>query len=254
VDHGNPVAMPVAIEDAESDLATRFAAIARSLLSAPTVAEVLRRVVALAVDTIDGCDFAGIMLPEPVPRTPLRTAALVTDIDQLQRDAGEGPCLDALGGLNSVYAHDLADEPRWPRFGPRAVAGGVRSVLAYRLSAGAETVGALNLYAALPAAFGATDRAKGLIFAAHAGPALAVTQTRAADHDQAEHLRQALASREVIGQAQGILIERERITADQAFDLLRRASQHLNVKLREVAQDVVDTGVAPPSDTGQPPR
>ena len=76
----------------------------------------------------------------------------------------------------------------------------------------------------------------------------------AADHDQAEHLRQALASREVIGQAQGILIERERITADQAFDLLRRASQHLNVKLREVAQDVVDTGVAPPSDTGQRPR
>ena len=251
MDHGDPFAA----EDAASELATRFAAITRNLLSAPTVADVLRRVVTLAVDTIDGCDYAGILLPAPAGRrAPLHTAAIVTDIDGLQQDIGEGPCLDALGGLDSVYAHDLTEDTRWARFGPRAAAGGVRSVLAYRLSAGTDTVGALNLYAALPDAFGATDRAKGLIFAAYAGPALAVTQTRVADHDQAEHLRQALASREVIGQAQGILIERERITAVQAFDLLRRASQHLNVKLRDVAQDLVDTGLTPVQNTDQPGR
>jgi ANTAR domain/GAF domain len=241
-------------DDAESDLAMRLASVSRQLLSAPTVAEVLRRIVILAVETIEGCDFAGILLPTSAdPGTAVGTAGVVSEIDQLQQSAGEGPCLDALRGLNSVYAHDLAGEGQmWPRFGPRAVESGVRSVLAYRLFNGPVTLGALNLYAALPAAFGATDRAQGLIYAAHAGVAIAVTQGRVSDNDQTEHLRQALVSREAIGQAQGILMERERITADQAFDVLRRASQHLNVKLREIAQDVIDTGAVPARPTHRP--
>ncbi len=118
-------------------------------------------------------------------------------------------------------------------------------MLGYRLFAGSETLGALQLYARLPAAFNATDRAQGLIFAAHAGMALGVARAQATERGRTDHLQTALVSREIIGQAQGILMERERITAEQAFDLLRRSSQHLNRRLRDVAQELVDTGTVP---------
>ena len=118
-------------------------------------------------------------------------------------------------------------------------------MLGYRLFAGSETLGALQLYARLPAAFNATDRAQGLIFAAHAGIALGVARAQATERGRTDHLQTALVSREIIGQAQGILMERERITAEQAFDLLRRSSQHLNRRLRDVAQELVDTGTVP---------
>jgi hypothetical protein len=175
---------------------------------------------------------------------PGRHRPLLTEIDNLQHRAGEGPCLDAIANGGSIYAVDLADDTRWPRFGPQAARAEVRSVLALRLSADG-TRGALNLYARYPHAFGVIDRAEGLLLAALAAVAL----TSAEDHDDQERrtddLHGALATRAVIGQAQGILIERERITADQAFDILRRASQHLNLKLRDVAQHLVDTGEDP---------
>jgi AmiR/NasT family two-component response regulator len=112
------------------------------------------------------------------------------------------------------------------------------------------TRGALNLYARYPNAFGVVDRGKGLVLAILAGVALSAAEV----HDEEEHrtvnLQAALVSRELIGQAEGILMERERITADQAFDILRRASQHLNIKLRDVAQSLVDSGETP--NTGAP--
>src|SRR5262249_24781743 len=103
----------------------------------------------------------------------------------------------------------------------------------------------------LPGAFGILDRAKAVILASHASTALDAAATRVRDSDASDrYLRAALDSRGVIGQAQGILMERERITAEQAFDVLRRASQDLNVKLRDVAQRLVDTGEDPRSDPG----
>ena len=167
-------------------------------------------------------------------------------IDQLQIESGEGPCLDAATQRTTFYADDLIDDPRWPTFGPPAVATGVRSVLAYSLSTARPS--ALNMYARLPAAFGATDRAQGQLFATLARLAIDSAEQRASDKSKAGNLADALRTRELIGQAQGILMERERITADQAFDVLRRASQHMNIKLREVAETLVETGESP--DTG----
>ena len=141
---------------------------------------------------------------------------------------------------------DLARDGRYPVFGPAAVAAGIRSVLAYSLHESRPS--ALNLYAELPAAFGATDRAQGQLFATPARLALESAEERATDEAKTGNLHEALRTRELIGQAQGILIERERITAEQAFDVLRRASQHMNVKLREIAQTLVETGESP--DTG----
>jgi GAF domain-containing protein len=234
------------------ELANTFAGIARSLSSEPTVLGTLQRVVDFAVATIEGCDVAGIfLLIGTEVTTPVYSEPLALEADTAQHEAGEGPCFDAVRGETVVYAQDLADDPRWPTFGPRAAALGLRSLLSCRLFTDG-TLGALNLYARLPGAYGFIDRTKAVIFAAHAGVALGAaaalegaTVSFQGQVDLVENLRGALASREVIGQAEGILIERERITSDQAFGVLRRASQHLNVKLREIAQYVVDTGEVP---------
>ena len=111
--------------------------------------------------------------------------------------------------------------------------------------------GALNLYARYPLAFGVIDRGRGLLLAAMAGLAYSTALTHEEDERREANLHAALATREIIGQAQGILMEREHLTSVQAFDILRRASQHLNRKLRDVAQNLVDTGERP--DTGPRP-
>ncbi len=235
-------------EGETTELNVSLSQVARTLFLAGSTEATLQAAVDLAVATIDGCDFAGIFLVvgnEVV--TPVHTDPVVVQIDSLQRDAGEGPCLDAIAMGSTFYAEDLVDDTQWTTFGPKAVAAGVRCILALRLSANG-TLGALNFYARYPGAFGATDRAKGVIFATLAGLALGGAQVHESEDRRADDLHQALATRELIGQAQGILMERERITPDQAFDILLRASQHLNVKLREVAQELIDTGTSP--DTG----
>jgi len=236
--------------DSGAELAQQLAGIAKILLSPGTVSQTLELIVTLSVAAIDGCDEAGLCRSAGDDDAPAPSSPLVAKLDAVQTTLGEGPCFDALGGLDSVYVDDLSEDARWPRFGPTAFAAGLRSALAYRLSAGTETLGALQLYARLPGAFNATDRAQGLIFAAHAGMALAVAQSQASQRGRTDHLQTALVSREIIGQAQGILMERERITADQAFDLLRRSSQRLNIKLRDVAQELVDTGAIPGASIG----
>lgn len=225
-----------------------FSEIARFLFSAGSVTDTLQRVVDLAVATIDGCDFAGIfLLEDDIIATPVFTDPRVIEIDAAQHQCGEGPCLDAITEGGSVYAEDLTDDARWLRFGPQAAAAGIRSALAFGLSNNG-TRGALNLYARYPRAFGVIDRGKGLLLAGLGDQALSAAEAHEDEDRRVENLEAALVTREVIGQAQGILIERERVTADQAFDILRRASQHLNVKLRDVAQTLVDTGEQPETD------
>ncbi len=220
-----------------------------SLFSAGSVQETLDQVVGLAVTTIEGCDFAGIFLAQgEAVTTPVCTDPLVIEVDGLQHTAGEGPCLDALSGSSLVYAEDLSDDVRWPVFGPGAVARGMRSLLALPLVLNGAP-GALNLYARYPNAFGAIDRGRGVLLAALAGLAFTSAHSHEEEERKAIQLQAALATREMIGQAQGILMERERISPDQAFDILRQASQHLNLKLRSVAQTLVDTGERP--DTGR---
>ncbi len=221
-----------------------FARVAEQLLRPGSVVETLQHIVALAAETIDGCDAAGVFLArEGAVATAAASSSLSDTLDRLQIEAHEGPCIDASARGSTFYAHDLAADKRWPTFGPEAAALGVRSVLSYSLSV--ERLSALNLYAHLPSAFGATDRAQGQLFATLARLALELAEERAADGQRLANLTDALRTRELIGQAQGILMERERITADLAFDVLRRASQRLNVKLRSVAERLVETGESP---------
>lgn len=252
--------------DPSSDLAMVFAEISRALWSAPTIQDTLQRIVDFSVETIDGCDGAGIsFIMGDTITTPVWTNPTVVDIDTQQYSTGEGPCLDAIGKELSYYSEDLASDKRWPVFGPRAAEAGMRSLLSFRLF-GSSTLGALNLYAHSPSAYSVEDRAKGLIFATHAGIALDAAQTvagmteaLAVETKRLSDLKGALDSREIIGQAEGVLMERELISSDEAFRLLREASQHLNIKLRRVAQLLVDTGQFPqerqvgPEGTSRPP-
>jgi ANTAR domain/GAF domain len=241
---------PAVSGDSVSELAFSFAQTARALFTAGSVSATLTSVVELAVATIEGCDYAGIFLIEGDQVTsPAHTDPIVVEIDQAQHATGEGPCLDAIVHRLIFYADDLGRDLRWLHFAPEATKAGVRSVLALPLSADAQ-LGALNLYARYPVAFGVVDRARATILASLASLALSVAHSHEDEERNAANLHAALASRESIGQASGILMERERITANQAFDILRRASQHLNIKLREVAQSLIDTGEEP--DTGPP--
>jgi GAF domain-containing protein len=237
--------------DTDTALATDFAQIASTLGSGTTVEATLALIVAAAVETIDGCQHAGIFLLEDGEITTVASSdPVVGVIDRLQMDVGEGPCLDAVTGTTPLtVAEDLSADTHYPRFGPKAVSLGVRSGLGLRLAAD-HRLGALNLYSPLPHAFGHIDRAKAVILAAHCSVALDASQDRVALAESHRHdMQAALASRALIGQAQGILMERERITAEQAFAVLRGASQDLNVKLRDVAQRLVDSGEDPRSSS-----
>lgn len=226
------------------DLENGLARVALALFEPGTVRATLQRIVDLADHAVDACEAAGIMLDDDgTLATAAASSDLVATVDQLQIEAGEGPCLDASAQRLTIYAHDLLDDDRWPTFAPMAVGAGIRSVIAYRLSD--DRPSALNLYSRLPAAFGATDRAQGLLFATFARLAVDAAEVRALDEQRILNLAEALRTRELIGQAQGILMERERITGEQAFHVLRRASQHTNIKLREVAAAIVETGETP---------
>jgi hypothetical protein len=237
-----------------ADLASTFAGIARSLFVERTVEGTLQRIVDSAQVTVESCSAASISLifgDEIL--TPVSSDPVAIEIDRFQYEFGEGPCLDAITVEPMLYADDLTSDVRWPKFAPVAVSLGMKSLLSCRLSA-EETLGSLNLYARIPQAYGPLDRTKALIFATHAGIALgaadmlaSVTISLDTELRRSENLEAALTSREVIGQAEGILIERERITPDQAFNVLRQASQNLNLKLRDLAQHVVDTGEVPES-------
>jgi transcriptional regulator with GAF, ATPase, and Fis domain len=243
---------PTTSENAFTAFALTFAETAKTLFAAGDVTSTLESVIDLAVSTIDGCDYAGIFLIDgQTVTTPVHTDEIVVTIDALQHSTGEGPCLDAIAHRLIYYVDDLERDQRWLHFSPKASQAGIRSVLALPLSANAK-LGALNLYALYPIAFGVIDRARAAILASMASLALSVAYTHEDSERRAENLHAALASRETIGEAIGILMERERITSAAAFHILRRASQHLNVKLRQVAEDLIETGVEP--DTGPPRR
>jgi hypothetical protein len=234
--------------DAVSTLSVDLSRATRRLFAAGGVEETLGLVLALATLTVEGCDFAGILLLAGDTATiPARTDPVAEHLDTFQLRHDEGPSMDAIAQHLIFSAPDFTDEVRWPRLAAEAATRNVRGLLAVPLLTDV-VLGSLNLYAYYPQAFGVVDRARALLLGALAAESVASAQTHEDDERQTANLHEGLASRELIGQAQGILIERERITADQAFGILRRASQHLNLKLSAVAQSLVDTGETP--DTG----
>lgn len=212
-----------------------FADIAQVLFASDDVDTTLTRICRLAVQHIDGCDHAGISVIEHRQiMTKGATDDVAPRVDRIQYDTGEGPCLDAIRVHQVFEVKDLASDTRWPRFGKAAVEiAGVRSMLSFRLFVRDQTLGALNLYARQAYAFSHQPEAEewGAVFASHAAIAVKHAQDR-------EGMAQALDSRATIGVAMGLLMARQDITQPEAFDILRRASQRMNVKLKTIASQI----------------
>jgi len=227
-------------------LAAEFMRLAENLTNATTVQGVLQRVVEAAQVAVPGADLVSVTMRSGGRfHTPVQTDPLATRLDEVQYRLGEGPCVESTRtpGLGLTFSGDLGAGREYPRFGPEAARCGVHSVLAVGLFPPGETLprtGALNLYSFQVGGIDELDRDLAVILAAHASTALAATMASTAAELETAQLQQALNSRDVIGQAKGILMERRGISAVEAFDALRRASQSLNVKLTQVAQTLVD--------------
>ena len=202
---------------------------------------ILARVAEQARLAVPSCDEVGVTLVGSRGHfeSPAATGGLARACDLLQHDLHEGPCVEAIETSTPLRVTNLATDRRWPRFTPQATGLGVHSVLAVPMSAG-RTTGALNLYARETARFGGADERVGRAFATHAGIALAHAE-------MAANLRTGLLTREEIGRAVGILMERHRVTAKAAFDMLVLASQHSHRKLRDLAAWMNETGEDPSS-------
>ena len=213
--------------------AAEFAELAVRLHDEPTVVETVDLVVQSVVKAVD-CDYAGVMLIHGGKQveTAAATDPVVAELHAAQIECGEGPSLDVVAERATVVVEDTLEDERWPHWSGKVAALGIRSVLTAPLSTGNTDVGTLNLFHAEPRAFDADDRAVASIFARHAAVALANAR-------QAENLWLAIDARKLVGQAQGILMERFDLSPDQAFAVLLRYSQDKNIKLRDVADLLV---------------
>ena len=222
----------------------QLATAARALAEEPSTLSTLERAVHVASELVEGCDLAGISVVRGGQvDTPAASHEALRRMDELQFAMEEGPCRDALKQHEVVLVSDLAEDPRWPRWGPQMVEElGVRSSLSLRLFLEGDDLGALNLYGYEPDAFDQEDLLDGLVLAAHAAVALANTL----EQDQ---LKRALDTRRVIGEATGMLRERFDLSTDQAFGVLKRVSSEQNIKLFRVAHYLVETGHLPKNDT-----
>jgi GAF domain-containing protein len=167
--------------------------------------------------------------------SPAYSSEIAYRSDLAQYEADEGPCLEALREHVTVVIDDLEADDRWPAYRAAALPLGVRAMISFRLFVQQDSMGALDFYSSTPHAFGRRARALGQVFASHAAVAM-----KAAIAEVGLHA--ALESRDVIGQAKGILMARDGVTAAVAFDRLRTASQRRNVPLRALAADVAETG------------
>jgi GAF domain-containing protein len=204
--------------------------------STETAAQTLQEVVDLAVVTVPGARTAGVTMlgADGGFDSVAVTDPAVREVDRLQHDLREGPCLDAIVKEPIVTLSDMAHESRWPAFAAAAGELGVRSMLACRLTTSDGTVASLNLHSCEPDAFDRQAVLLAAVSSAHASVALAAANVNAS-------LRAAIRSRQSIGEACGMLMERHGLTSEQAFELLVKTSQRLNMKLRDVADHILAT-------------
>jgi GAF domain-containing protein len=219
--------------ESSGELARLLGDLAIEMQSQTDAETTLQAIVEGAVKIVPGVRRAGISLIQGrkvesrVPSDPL-----VTELDQVQISLDEGPCLSALREHQTVLIDDMATETRWPRFTRAAMERGARSLLSFQLFVRRENLGALNLYGAEAGAFDDDSILVGEVLAQHASVALVGAAAEAQFHA-------AVTSRDIIGQAKGILMQRDNLTGLQAFATLLLASQKTNIKLVEVARRLV---------------
>lgn len=221
----------------QDEVAAAFAEFARSAQQQQDTEATLAEIVRAAVDLIPGCDDGSIsvVLGRKTVSSQAASSGLAGVVDRIQESTGQGPCLDAAYEHETVRVSDMATETRWPVFAPLALEAGAAGMLSCQMYVHGDDLGALNLFSRSAGALNEESEHIGLMFAAHAAVAFSAAQ-------QKEGAARTVATRQLIGRAEGILMERHKVTAEQAFEMLVRVSQHRNTKLRDIAERLVLSG------------
>lgn len=222
-----------------SAVARSFAEMARVMLVPGSISRTREQIVQQAVLALD-CEHAALLALGSGRRVRVlaTTSDAISELVSLERRTREGPGLQVLLGGGTVRIEDLGCDQRWPRFGDLAARLGLRSMLGCELSTDRRRLGALCVYGERPGMFPAEAEELAVVYAAHASLVLDSVRVES-------ELTEAVESRQIIGQAVGILVERHRITTDQAFDMLVRASKNRNIKIRDLADLLIETGAEP---------
>lgn len=210
------------------------------LLAEETLDSTLRRTASLAVGMLPNCDICGVsMAIEGRMGTRVSTSEVAQQMDDCQYVADEGPCVDSIRSGVAIRVRSMAEETRWPDFRAAAALAGLTSSYSLPLMVHDEPVGAINLYS-LSGAFEQTDEQNAIELANQAAVTLANASAYKQTKELIGNLRSALKSREIIGQAEGMIMQREGCSAEEAFRILRSMSQQRNEKLRDVAQQTLE--------------
>jgi GAF domain-containing protein len=239
-----------AVPDNPPSASTAAAELQQLLLATDDIGEFLDELATLAVNTLPGALACGItMRRDHHPMTVASSHPLASQVDEIQYGHNEGPCLTSLRTGEMIVIEDLATDDRWPSYQMPALGHGIRSSLSLPLHTDDRVLGAVNVYATEPFAFGTHEQRTARRFADEAARALALALRLADRSEMSTHLQTALASRAVIDQALGVIMGQNRCTAEAAFDILRTTSQNRNVKLRDVAADLITAVSGKPPST-----
>jgi len=252
--------VPAAASATASDPTAAAAELQQLLLNTSNITDFLQELAILTIEVLPGDLSCGITLRrDHQAMTVASSDTRASQVDEVQYGHHEGPCLHSLATGDMVVVDDLAQDDRWSAYQLPALGHGVRSSLSLPLPADGKILGALNIYATVPRAFGPSEQVIASRFADEASRALTLAVRLAEHTEMSENLQHALASRAVIDQALGIIMGQQWCTSGEAFDVLRTISQNRNIKLRDIATDMV-TSISgqPPDNTprfshGQPP-
>jgi GAF domain-containing protein len=226
------IAAPGTADDYDDAIRSTMDELTRNFAAAAPIEDTLASITAAAVELMRGVDCADVLLiHDGEYRSTAPTSNVAPIVDQAQIRTGEGPCLDAAGPAAMVRSDDLRLDPRWPEFARAAVAAGVLSMLSFHLYTHGPNRGALNLFGF--AAYGFNDESEAIaaMLATHAAVALIVANRQ-------HQFESALASRDLIGQAKGVIMERYNLDAVRAFELLVRMSQNSNTPIKVIAEEI----------------
>ena len=215
----------------------------RIRLTDHSMRSLLGEIAALAQQSLPGrLEVSVTLLTGDDPVTAVTTGQLALDLDEVQYSRGHGPCLRAASVSEPVGIEDMRSDPRWPDFGAAALAHGCLSSLSLPLPLHEAVSGALNIYARSPRNFDGASREFARRFASYGAVVAGNMLVYESALDRAKNLEAALASRAVIDQAKGILMERFKLTPDQAFRALAHVSMQTNTKVRDIAERFIETG------------
>lgn len=219
-------------------------ALSRFVLSSESLETTLERVCDLALQAITSADLIGItMIVEGCSRTAVSTDPLAPEIDRVQYETGKGPCVAAYEQKRPFFIASTSEDGPWPEFRRMAAEHGVASTMSLPLMVGDDAIASINIYSRTPAAFGMAEAEVAQPFVTQAAIVLANASAYSDARSLNENLGEAMKSRAVIEQAKGMLMAAQKCDEDSAFEMLVKASQRENIKLRQVAERIVANAI-----------